>query len=122
MREFKVTEKDIESVIITEQYARIGFKTTVCALILNTGFEVIGSSAPVDPATFDFVIGKKLAREKAIEQVWEYLGAITSFQKALHDEEQARRKAEEEKFNQENIPVEPPLADNKPSMEVVPPQ
>jgi len=125
MREFRVTEKDVNSTIVAEQYTKLGYKTTVCLLVLNSGFEVIGSSAPVDPATYDFEIGKKFAREKAVEKVWEYLGSIVSYEKAIHDakQDEIRRheealKAEAEAFN--NMSPEE-KADEIPPMEAIKP-
>jgi len=44
MKEFKVTEKEVNESIIAEQYLQVGNKTTICLLILHTGYEVIGVS------------------------------------------------------------------------------
>ena len=99
-QEFKVTEKDVESAIMAEQFLKIGNKTTVCLLILNTGYEVVGTSSVVDPEKFDFVIGKEFARERAVDQVWGHLGSIVQYQKAIYDQNMAqnelRAKAEAE--------------------------
>jgi hypothetical protein len=38
-------------------------------LTLKNGFEVIGSSACVNPEDYDFEIGKKYAREQAITKL-----------------------------------------------------
>lgn len=97
-RDFKVTEKEVNEAILTEQYFKIGNKTTICLLILNTGYEVVGTSAPVDPENFDFDQGKKYAKEKAVEQVWCHLGSIVQWQKAVHDQEEARRAIMEENY------------------------
>ena len=91
---FTVTKKEVEEAIVTESYWKIGNKTTVCLLILNTGFEVVGSSAPVDPKTFDFTMGKKIAKERAVDQVWAHLGSIVQWQKAMYEHELAMREAE----------------------------
>jgi len=101
MREFKVTEKDVNSTIVAEQYTKLGYKTTICVLVLNSGFEVVGSSAPVDPAIYDFETGKKFAREKAVEKVWEYLGSIVSYEKAIHDAQQDEKRRHEEALKAE---------------------
>ena len=65
-----VTIEKIESIILKENYIKVGLKTVIAILILENGFEIIGTSACVDPDNFDFEIGKKYAREKAIEQIW----------------------------------------------------
>lgn len=93
---YSVTQKQVDESIVAEQFFKLGNKTTVCLLILNTGFEVIGSSAPVDPENFDFSIGKGLAREKALDQVWGHLGSIVQWQKAVNDQNEMRRKEAEE--------------------------
>jgi len=101
-QEFRVTEKDVEAAIIAEQFLKIGSKTTICLLILNTGYEVIGTSSVIDPENFDFAIGKKFARERAVDQVWGHLGSIIQWQKAIHDDNIVQaRLAEEAKLEAE---------------------
>lgn len=48
--------------------------TTICTLVLRNGFVVIGTSACASPLTFDSKIGRKLAREKALDEVWKVMG------------------------------------------------
>ena len=91
---YTVTEKQVDEAIIGEEYHKLGNKTTICFMVLNTGFEVVGSSAPVDPDNFDFSMGKKYARQRAVEKVWEHLGSIVQYQKAL-DEHLQRVAAQE---------------------------
>lgn len=47
---------------------------TLCLLVLKNGFTVIGHSAPADPANYDENLGRKLAHENAIRQVWPLMG------------------------------------------------
>jgi hypothetical protein len=47
---------------------------TFCVLVLRNGFTVTGESACASPENFDAEIGRKIAREKAIEKVWPLLG------------------------------------------------
>lgn len=47
---------------------------TICVLELKNGFTVVGTSACASPANFNVEIGRKLAREKAIDQLWQLLG------------------------------------------------
>lgn len=65
-----VTIEKIENTILKEDYIKVGLKTVISVLTLKNGFEIIGTSACVDPNNFDFEIGKKYAREKAIDQIW----------------------------------------------------
>jgi len=69
-----VSIKDIEAVIIDEQFIKVGSKSTVCILTLTNGFEVIGISSVVNPDLFNFELGSKIARDKAIDKVWGHLG------------------------------------------------
>lgn len=47
---------------------------TFCVLILRNGFTVTGESACANPDIFDPEIGRKVARQKAVEKVWPLLG------------------------------------------------
>lgn len=72
----KLTREMIDEAIQGEDYRRMGAKTTVCLLTLRNGFEVVGSSACVDPANFDFEVGKHLAKEDALRKVWTLEGYL----------------------------------------------
>lgn len=43
---------------------------TFCVLVMRNGFTVTGESACVSPENFDAELGRKIARQKAIEKVW----------------------------------------------------
>lgn len=43
---------------------------TFCVLVLKNGFTVTGESACASPENFDPEIGRKIARENAINKVW----------------------------------------------------
>ena len=47
---------------------------TFCVLVLRNGFTVTGESACASPANFNAEIGRRVAREKAIDKVWPLLG------------------------------------------------
>lgn len=47
---------------------------TFCVLTLRNGFTVTGESACASPENFDAEIGRKIARQKAVEKVWPLLG------------------------------------------------
>lgn len=47
---------------------------TLCVLRLKNGFTVLGKSACADPKSFDKELGRKIAREDAINQMWPLLG------------------------------------------------
>lgn len=98
----RITPADIEAVIASEHYftARDGRRgaiadgtyvgreqpqrkdadlvaldlLTFCVLVLRNGFTVVGHSACASPENFNDEIGRKIAREKAVEQIWPLLG------------------------------------------------
>ncbi|EMH0084783.1 hypothetical protein RGF86_001075 [Proteus mirabilis] len=43
---------------------------TFCVLVLKNGFTVTGESACASPENFDAEIGRKIARENAINKIW----------------------------------------------------
>lgn len=69
-----ITDDKISEVIEKVEYQRIGRKTTICCLTLKNGFEVIGTSACVDPENFNEELGKKYAYEVAKNDVKEFEG------------------------------------------------
>ncbi|WP_252370415.1 Gp49 family protein [Escherichia coli] len=91
----RVTPQHIESLIISEHcftaYDGIGgegamatYKSaldltesqealkllTFCVLVLRNGFTVTGESACASPENFDPEIGRKIARENAVNKIW----------------------------------------------------
>ena len=47
---------------------------TFCVLVLRNGFTVTGESACASPENFDAEIGRKIARQSAVQKVWPLLG------------------------------------------------
>lgn len=47
---------------------------TFCVLVLRNGFTVTGESACASPENFDAEIGRKIARENAINKIWPLMG------------------------------------------------
>lgn len=47
---------------------------TICVLVLRNGFTVTGTSACASPENFDAEIGRRIARQDAVRQVWPLLG------------------------------------------------
>ena len=87
----RVTPADIEAEIASEHYftaldgvltgASVDTATadalsllTFCVLVLKNGFTVTGESACVSPANFDAEIGRKIARQNAVDKLWPLLG------------------------------------------------
>jgi hypothetical protein len=98
----RVTLKDIEANILSEHYftawhGRIGAVhkdvyvmkdnsaaglvdtlplklLTFCVFVLRNGFTVTGESACVNPGNFDAEIGRRVARENAVQKMWPLMG------------------------------------------------
>lgn len=81
----KVTNVEIENEIMNEYYRNAGsavkalegsplYNVTLCFLHLRNGFVIVGKSACVVAANFNEDIGRQLAREDAVKQVWPFLG------------------------------------------------
>lgn len=60
---------------------------TICVLVLRNGFTVTGESACASPENFDPGIGRKIARDNAIQKVWPLMGYALKQQ--LHAEASA---------------------------------
>jgi len=49
---------------------------TFCVLVLANGFTVTGESACASPKNFDAEIGRKIARENAVNKIWQLEGYL----------------------------------------------
>ena len=47
---------------------------TFCVLVLRNGFTVTGESACASPENFDAVIGRRIARQNAVQKIWPLMG------------------------------------------------
>ena len=47
---------------------------TFCVLVMRNGFTVTGESACASPENFDAEIGRKIARENAVNKIWPLMG------------------------------------------------
>lgn len=48
---------------------------TFCVLVLRNGHRIVGvNEGPVSAENFDAELGRKMAREKAIDQIWPLMG------------------------------------------------
>ena len=73
----RITPADIDASILYEEYFRVANTTcTICSLVLQNGFVVVGKSAATSLDNFDEEIGRKVARENAREQIWELAGYL----------------------------------------------
>lgn len=87
----RITPADIEAAIASEHYftayegvaGPYGYsgndagelsRLTFCVIVMKNGFTVTGESACASPENFDAEIGRKYARENAINKLWPLLG------------------------------------------------
>ena len=88
----RVTLTDIEDNIASEWYFNAGdavipdgfqppvpsrsplYLLTLCVLVLKNGFTVTGESACASPENFDAELGRKIARQNAVQKIWPLMG------------------------------------------------
>ncbi len=56
---------------------------TFCVLVLRNGFTVTGESACASPENFDAEVGRKIARQNAVQKIWPLMGY--ALKQKLHD-------------------------------------
>ncbi|MDX9742092.1 MAG: Gp49 family protein [Gammaproteobacteria bacterium] len=60
---------------------------TFCVLVLRNGFTVTGESACASPENFDAELGRKIARQNAVDKVWPLMGYALKERLAAGDAE-----------------------------------
>jgi hypothetical protein len=99
-KSYEVTE-DCNEAITQEIYIQAGFKTSLCVLLLNTGFEE-GRYAPIDIQDINISIGKEKSRAAAMVEVVKHLESVP-VEKAVDD----LREQEKKRRNPCSITAEP---------------
>lgn len=80
----KVTIESIVQKIVGEMYIVLpDGRTTVCMLTMKNGYTIKGMSACVDASNFDMNVGRKIAFEDAIHQIWPLEGYLLA--ERLHE-------------------------------------
>lgn len=89
----RITPNDIEANIASEHYGTADMLNDVhiahpggeryptsikllsfCVLVLRNGFTVTGESACASPENFDAELGRKIARQNAVQKIWPLMG------------------------------------------------
>ena len=95
----RITPADVEANIVSEHYftaaegcigegiaagalpegyvlhePRVLHLLTFCVLVLRNGFMVTGESACASPENFDAEIGRRVARQNAVNKIWPLMG------------------------------------------------
>lgn len=73
-----VIGRDFDMGLIDEPYGHnipqsLGL-LTFCVLVLRNGFTVTGESACASPENFDAELGRKIARQNAVQKIWPLMG------------------------------------------------
>lgn len=66
----------VDNFIKEKHVSTIGDRTTLVRCVLVNGFEIIESSACVDPANYDEELGASICMEKIEDKVWYLLGFL----------------------------------------------
>ena len=64
----------MDNYIKSVEYHVIGKKTTICLITTYNGFEIVGTSACVNPKDFDKELGEKYALEDAKNNLGKHIG------------------------------------------------
>lgn len=78
MSENKVTKAQLEALLDASETQEAIFwkKEMVVSYRLPCGFTVSGRAAVVDPENFDIEVGRRIARDEAIDQLWQLEGYL----------------------------------------------
>lgn len=73
----RLTPALIDAAIAYEEYFRVTNTTcTICSLVLQNGYVVVGKAAAASMENFDAELGRKIARDDAREQIWALEGYL----------------------------------------------
>lgn len=82
----RLTPDAIKATVKSEDYHVFpGTTLTVCCLTLRNGFTVTGESACASVENFDAELGRKIARDNAVQKIWALEGYLLRNQLAASD-------------------------------------
>lgn len=79
--ETKISASDVMSFIVQGEGTKLGDKTTVVLDSTITGFDMVGTSACVDPNNYSQEIGEEIARRDITNKIWGHLGFVLQWAK-----------------------------------------
>lgn len=77
----KIDEADVDNFLKSHITSTLGPKTTVVLATTVTGFDMVNSSACVDPKNYSQELGEKYALETIKSNLWSYLGFVLQWAK-----------------------------------------
>lgn len=74
----RITLDDLKAKVVSEEYLHPTTHPhlTLCVLVLENGYSLVGQSAPADLANFDPDAGMKFARDDALRKLWPLEGYL----------------------------------------------
>lgn len=77
----KIDEVDVDNFLKSHITSTLGPKTTIVLATTITGFDMVNSSACVDPKNYSQELGEKYALETIKSNLWSYLGFVLQWAK-----------------------------------------
>ena len=77
----KIEQADVDGFVTGDIATTMGDKTTVVLFNTKTGFTFCEASACVDPNNYNLELGRRYAKEKAIDKLWGHLGFVLQWAK-----------------------------------------
>ena len=77
----KICKEDVEAFIKFDDACKVGTKTTNVTITTITGYEINGQASCVDPNQFNIDLGIKIAKPRAMDQLWGHLGFVLQWAK-----------------------------------------
>ena len=77
----KISKADVEAFAVKGSVNKLGEKTCIVLDSTLTGFDMIGTSACVDPANYSEEIGSEIARKDITDKLWGHLGFVLQWAK-----------------------------------------
>jgi hypothetical protein len=71
-----ISQEMVDDFIANVNIDTLGKKTTVVAVTLVNGFEIIETSSCVDPANYSMAMGAEICLGKIKDRIWAYLGFL----------------------------------------------
>ena len=76
-----IYRNDVEGFINKVESIKIGAKTTNTTITCLTGYKINAQSSCVKPENYNTEIGEQIAKPKAMDSIWTYLGFVLQWAK-----------------------------------------
>lgn len=93
----KIQESELEELIKDERYLVEG-TMTIAILEIAGGFQLVGTSACLNPDDFNDTLGRQIARQKAFDRLWELEGYHRMREAAMDAEVEAELAGKRARF------------------------